>query len=48
MVSFEKPADVTLVGSWANKISVKGKDGRNFGVDLAVEMPEVFIWSFAE
>ena len=40
-VSFEKPTDVTLVGSWANKISVKGKDGAKFGVDLAVEMPQV-------
>lgn len=40
-VSFEKPTDITLVGSWANKVSVKGKDGGKFGVDLAVEMPEV-------
>jgi U3 small nucleolar RNA-associated protein 22 len=40
-VSFEKPTDVTLVGSWANKVSVKAKDGGRFGVDLAVEMPEV-------
>ena len=43
-VSFEKPTDVTLVGSWANKVSVKGKDGGKFGVDLAVEMPEVTIF----
>jgi U3 small nucleolar RNA-associated protein 22 len=42
-VSFEKPTDITLVGSWANKVSVKGKDGGRFGVDLAVEMPEVTI-----
>ncbi|KAJ7650617.1 Nrap protein [Roridomyces roridus] len=38
-VAFETPSDITLVGSWANKISVKGKDGSKFGVDLAVEMP---------
>lgn len=40
-VAFEKPSDITMVGSWANKISVKGKDGSKFGVDLAVEMPSV-------
>lgn len=40
-VSFEKPSDILVVGSWANKISVKGRDGKRFGVDLAVEMPEV-------
>jgi U3 small nucleolar RNA-associated protein 22 len=40
-VSFEKPSDITVVGSWGNKISVKGKDGQKFGVDVAVEMPEV-------
>ncbi|KAJ7746600.1 Nrap protein [Mycena metata] len=38
-VAFEKPSDITMVGSWPNKISVKGKDGSKFGVDLAVEMP---------
>ena len=43
-VSFEKPTDVTLVGSWANKVSVKAKDGERFGVDLAVEMPEVCVF----
>lgn len=40
-VSFEKPSDITLVGSWANKVNVKHKDGFRFGVDLAVEMPAV-------
>ena len=40
-VSFEKPADILLVGSWANKLSVKAKDGKRFGVDVAVEMPDV-------
>ncbi|KZT25574.1 Nrap protein [Neolentinus lepideus HHB14362 ss-1] len=38
-VGFEKPADVNVVGSWANKCSVKGQDGMKFGVDLTVEMP---------
>ncbi|KAF7312182.1 Mannose-6-phosphate isomerase [Mycena indigotica] len=38
-VGFEKPADIVVVGSWPNKICVKGKDGTKFGVDLAVEMP---------
>ncbi|KAF8965448.1 Nrap protein [Flammula alnicola] len=38
-VAFEPPSDITLVGSWANKISVKPQDGIKFGVDLAVEMP---------
>ncbi|KAF6752889.1 pre-rRNA processing protein Utp22 [Ephemerocybe angulata] len=28
-VSFEKPEDITLVGSWPNKVSVKAKDGLN-------------------
>lgn len=42
-VLFEKPTDVTLVGSWVNKTSVKCKDGGHFGVDLAVEMPQVSI-----
>ncbi|KAK7471072.1 U3 snoRNP protein [Stygiomarasmius scandens] len=38
-VAFEKPEDITLVGSWANKTSVKGQDKLKYGVDLAVEMP---------
>ncbi|PPQ69881.1 hypothetical protein CVT25_005586 [Psilocybe cyanescens] len=38
-VAFEPPTDITLVGSWANKVSVKPKDGQRFGVDLALEMP---------
>ncbi|KAF8996020.1 Nrap protein [Cyathus striatus] len=38
-VAFEKPSEIILVGSWANKISVKPKDGLKFGVDMAVEMP---------
>ncbi|GLB41186.1 putative U3 small nucleolar RNA-associated protein 22 [Lyophyllum shimeji] len=39
-VAFEKPSDITVVGSWPNKISVKAKDGVRFGVDVAVEMPD--------
>ncbi|KAF7441237.1 hypothetical protein PC9H_001586 [Pleurotus ostreatus] len=38
-VAFEKPSEITLVGSWANKLSIKGRDGRSFSVDLALEMP---------
>ncbi|KAF8559467.1 Nrap protein [Imleria badia] len=38
-VAFEPPSDIHVVGSWANKISVKKKDGGYFGVDLAIEMP---------
>lgn len=40
-VAFEPPSDVYVVGSWANKISVKKKDSKHFGVDLAIEMPSV-------
>ncbi|PPQ96699.1 hypothetical protein CVT26_010251 [Gymnopilus dilepis] len=39
-VAFEPPSEINLVGSWANKVSVKPKDGLKFGVDLAVEMPD--------
>ena len=42
-VAFDSPSDITLAGSWANKVSVKLKDGFKFGVDLAVEMPNVSI-----
>lgn len=42
-VSYEKPSEVMLVGSWVNKTSVKAKDGGKFGVDVAVIMPEVRI-----
>ncbi|KAI0317967.1 Nrap protein [Amylostereum chailletii] len=38
-VAFEKPSDITLVGSWANKVSVKAKDDEPWWVDVAVEMP---------
>ncbi|KAI0051574.1 Nrap protein [Auriscalpium vulgare] len=39
-VAFAKPSDIVLVGSWANKLSVKAKDGEPWGVDVAVEMPQ--------
>ncbi|KAJ2925593.1 hypothetical protein H1R20_g11503, partial [Candolleomyces eurysporus] len=39
-VAFEAPDDITLVGSWPNKISVKPKDGQKYGVDVAVQMPD--------
>ncbi|KAA1477008.1 Nrap protein [Dentipellis sp. KUC8613] len=38
-VAFEKPSEILLVGSWANQVSVKAKDGLPWGVDVAVEMP---------
>lgn len=38
-VGFEKPADIKVTGSWANKLSVMAKDGEGFNVDLAVTMP---------
>jgi U3 small nucleolar RNA-associated protein 22 len=40
-VSFEQPADIKLVGSWVNKLSIKSKDGEKFCVDIGVEMPNV-------
>ncbi|CCM06300.1 uncharacterized protein FIBRA_08551 [Fibroporia radiculosa] len=39
-VSFEKPSDILLVGSWAVKMSVKAKDQRRYVADVAVTMPE--------
>ncbi|KAH0828604.1 Nrap protein [Lanmaoa asiatica] len=38
-IAFEPPTDVHVIGSWANKISVKRKDSKYFGVDLSIEMP---------
>jgi len=45
-VAFDPPSDIILVGSWANKVSVKPKDDQKLGVDLAIEMPNVrfFLW----
>ncbi|EKM77700.1 hypothetical protein AGABI1DRAFT_61282 [Agaricus bisporus var. burnettii JB137-S8] len=39
-VGYGTPSDITLVGSWANKMSVRPKDGLMYGVDLAIEMPD--------
>ena len=46
-VGYKSPSDIFLVGSWPNKMSVKPKDGLRYGVDLAVEMPDVSVvpWS---
>ncbi|KAH7323328.1 Nrap protein [Rhizoctonia solani] len=38
-VSFERPSNIQLVGSWANGVSVRGNDHTGFSVDVAVEMP---------
>ncbi|KAG9095422.1 hypothetical protein FRC07_011102, partial [Ceratobasidium sp. 392] len=38
-VSFERPSNIQLVGSWANGVAVRGNDGSGFSVDLVVEMP---------
>jgi hypothetical protein len=38
---FEKPERINMIGSWSNDISVKYKDGINFGVDMSIEMPDV-------
>jgi U3 small nucleolar RNA-associated protein 22 len=40
-VAFAPPTDVTIVGSWATETRVKGQDEARFGIDLALEMPEV-------
>ena len=42
-VAFQPPSNITLVGSWANKLSVKPKDGEKYTVDLAVQMPNVSV-----
>lgn len=44
-VAFQPPSDITLVGSWANKLSVKPKDGERYTVDIAVQMPNVSVIS---
>ncbi|CAE6501093.1 unnamed protein product [Rhizoctonia solani] len=38
-ISFERPSNIQLVGSWANGVSVRGNDHTGFSVDVAVEMP---------
>lgn len=40
-VAFEKPTNVQVVGSWANKMAVIANDSQGFSVELAVEMPDV-------
>ena len=42
-VAFQPPSDITLVGSWANKLSVKPKDDERYTVDIAVQMPNVSV-----
>lgn len=39
-VGFEPPSDINVVGSWANQICVKRKDGVPFTVDVTIEMPD--------
>lgn len=39
-VGFEPPSDVNIVGSWANQICVKRKEGAPFTVDVTIEMPD--------
>ncbi|EJD08517.1 Nrap protein [Fomitiporia mediterranea MF3/22] len=42
-VSFEKPSDIVIVGSWATKTGVKSVGSASWSVDVAVEMPaEIF------
>ncbi|CAE6493644.1 unnamed protein product [Rhizoctonia solani] len=38
-VSFERPSNIQLVGSWANSVAVRGNDQTGFSVDVAVEIP---------
>lgn len=42
-VAFEKPEDITVVGSWLPKLTVKAQDKKPYRVDLAVEMPSVSV-----
>lgn len=45
-VSFQPPSNITLVGSWANRLSVKPKDDERYVVDIAVQMPNVSVSFF--
>lgn len=38
-VAFDKPANIAIVGSWINGISVKRTDDEPWVIDVAVEMP---------
>lgn len=42
-VAFERPSDITIVGSWATKTGVRSKVGASWTVDVAVEMPDVSV-----
>ena len=42
-VSFEKPQDIILVGSWANSVAVQSKHELGWGIDMALEIPDVSI-----
>ena len=38
-VAFEKPVNISIVGSWINNVAVKRTDEEPWVVDVAVEMP---------
>jgi U3 small nucleolar RNA-associated protein 22 len=38
-VAFEKPANISIVGSWINNVAVKRTDDEPWVIDVAVEMP---------
>ena len=38
-VAFEKPANIAIVGSWINNVSVKRTDDEPWVIDVAMEMP---------
>ncbi|KAI9456746.1 Nrap protein [Russula earlei] len=38
-VSFEKPENIAIVGSWINNVAVKRSDDEPWVIDVAVEMP---------
>lgn len=40
-VSFEKPSEIMLAGSWIMKTTIKAKDCSSFTANLAIEMPLV-------
>ena len=42
-VAFQPPVNITMVGSWANKLSVRPKNGERYTVDLSVQMPNVSV-----
>ena len=38
-VAFEKPLNISIVGSWINDVAVKRTDDEPWVIDVAVEMP---------